>query len=90
MQHHGNAVLIGEIIEIERIIKALKTNVEKNGAEKTFFHRAEALINFLRLCSTIFGRREENSRDLISMILFRKTFRTILSTFTSIIQTLCD
>jgi hypothetical protein len=50
-----NAAMIGEIIEIERNLKALKLNVEKNGIEKTFFYRAEALLNFTRLCCTFFG-----------------------------------
>jgi len=41
-----NAATIGEMIEIERNLKALKLNVEKNGIEKTFFYRAETLLNF--------------------------------------------
>lgn len=48
--------MIGEIIEIERNLKALKLNIEKNGTEKTFFYRAEALLNFIRLCCTFHGR----------------------------------
>jgi hypothetical protein len=51
-----NAAIMGEIIEIERNLKALKLNVEKNGIEKTFFYRAEALLNFIRLCCTFFGK----------------------------------
>ena len=51
-----SAAINGEIVEIERHLKALKCNVEKHRAEKTFFHRAEALVNFLRLCSPIFGK----------------------------------
>lgn len=51
-----SAAINGEIIEIERNLKALKSNIEKHGAEKTFFHRAEALLHFLRLCCTISGK----------------------------------
>ena len=67
MQHHieyGStlqAAISGEIIEIERNLKALKSNVEKTGAEKTFFHRSEALINFVRLCCTISGKSPPRS-----------------------------
>jgi len=32
-----NAATIGEMIEIERNLKALKLNVEKNGIEKNIF-----------------------------------------------------
>lgn len=52
-----NAAINREIIEIERNLKALKLNVEKNGNEKTFFYRAESLLNFIRLCCTIYGNR---------------------------------
>ncbi len=52
-----NAAIIGEIIEIERNLKALKLNVEKTGIEKTFFYRAEALLYFIRLCCTFFGKK---------------------------------
>ena len=48
---------MGEIIEIERNLKALKLNIEKNGNEKTYFYRAEALVNFIRLCCMIFGNK---------------------------------
>jgi hypothetical protein len=48
---------MGEIIEIERNLKALKLNIEKNGNEKTYFYRAEALLNFIRLCCMIFGNK---------------------------------
>jgi hypothetical protein len=51
-----DAATIGEIIEIERNLKALKLNIEKGGVEKTFFFRGEALLNFIRLCSTLFGK----------------------------------
>ncbi len=53
-----NGAIIGEIIEIERNLKALKLNVEKNGIKKTFFYRAEALLNFIRLCCTFFGKKK--------------------------------
>ncbi len=49
--------IMGEIIEIERNLKALKLNIEKNGNEKTYFYRAEALLNFIRLCCMIFGNK---------------------------------
>ncbi|CAF0733352.1 unnamed protein product [Rotaria sordida] len=57
-----NAAMIGEIIEIERNLKALKLNVEKNGIKKTFFYRAEALLNFIRLCCTFFENPLEKCR----------------------------
>ena len=52
-----DAAIMGEIIEIERNLKALKLNIEKDGIEKTFFFRAEALLNFIRLCCTFFGKQ---------------------------------
>ncbi|CAF3411176.1 unnamed protein product [Rotaria sp. Silwood1] len=57
-----HAATIGEIIEIERNLKALKLNVEKNGIKKTFFYRAEALLNFIRLCCTFFENPLEKCR----------------------------
>ncbi|CAF0962613.1 unnamed protein product [Adineta steineri] len=57
-----DAAMIGEVIEIERNLKALKLNIEKNGIEKTFFFRAEALLNFIRLCCTIFENPSEKYR----------------------------
>jgi hypothetical protein len=51
-----DAAMMGEIIEIERNLKALKLNIEKTGNEKTFFFRGEALLNFIRLCCTFFGK----------------------------------
>ncbi|CAF4701928.1 unnamed protein product [Rotaria sp. Silwood2] len=57
-----NAATIGEIVEIERNLKALKLNVEKNGINKTFFYRAEALLNFIRLCCTFFENPLEKYR----------------------------
>ena len=56
-----NAAIQGEIVEIERNLKALKLNLSKNGSEKAYFHRAEALVNFIRLCSTIFGTKLPSS-----------------------------
>ncbi len=55
-----NAAIMGEIIEIERNLKELKLNIEKTGNEKTYFYRAEALLNFIRLCCTIFGNIDFN------------------------------
>ncbi|UJR33242.1 hypothetical protein I4U23_020697 [Adineta vaga] len=49
-----DAAIMGEIMEIERNLKALKLNIEKKGIEKTFFFRAEALLNFIRLCCTFY------------------------------------
>ncbi|CAF3719532.1 unnamed protein product [Rotaria socialis] len=49
-----HAAICGEILEIERNLKALKLNVDKNGIKKTFFYRAEGLLNFIRLCCTFF------------------------------------
>lgn len=51
-----NAATLGEIIEIERILKALKLNIVKHGVETTFFFRAETLLNFIRLSCTFFGK----------------------------------
>jgi hypothetical protein len=51
------AVLLAELTEIERHLKALKMNGEKNGWTKTFVFRAEALINFIPLCRALFGSR---------------------------------
>lgn len=59
-----NAAIIGEIIEIERNLKALKLNLEKNGNEKTYFYRGEALLNFIRLCCTIFGNQILNHFEI--------------------------
>ena len=51
-----------EILEIERHLKALKSNVEKQGVEKTFVFRAEALLNFIRLCCTLVGRENPSEK----------------------------
>ena len=51
-----------EILEIERHLKALKTHVEKQGIEKTFVFRAEALVNFIRLCCTLVGRENASEK----------------------------
>jgi len=59
-----DAAMMGEIIEIERNLKALKLNVEKNGIETTFFFRGEALLNFIRLCCTFFGKIILITRDV--------------------------
>lgn len=59
----------GEIIEIERNLKALKQNVEKNGKEKTFFHRAESLIHFVRFCSISFSHFKEKHQRCLRHLL---------------------
>ena len=51
-----DAGTMGEIIEIERNLRALKLNVEKQQTKKAFFYRAEALLNFVRLCCTFVGK----------------------------------
>lgn len=74
-----SAAINGEIIEIERNLKALKSNVEKHGAEKTFFHRAEALLHFLRLCCTIFG---ENKKSFsFSFVISRNNLENLSTQF---------
>ncbi|CAF0730739.1 unnamed protein product [Adineta ricciae] len=57
-----DAALLGEIVEIERNLKALKCNVEKQGIAKTFFFRAEALVNLIRLCCTLHENPPEKFR----------------------------
>jgi hypothetical protein len=65
-----DAAMIAEITEVERNLKVLKSNVAKNGIEKTFFYRAEALLNFIRICCTFFGKYNRKKIYHLSKFLF--------------------
>ena len=87
-----DAALLGEIVEIERNLKALKCNVEKQGIAKTFYFRAEALVNFIRLCCTLHGKSISfiTRLNVAKYHLRRKSSRKISSTLTRAIQCLCE
>lgn len=84
------AATVAEITEIERNLKALKLNIEKNGLEKTFFFRAEALVHFIRLCCTFWGRSLRLRLVSFLFPLFRASVGEVSSTFTRSIQSLCQ
>ena len=84
------AATMAEITEIERNLKALKLNIEKNGLEKTFFFRAEALVHFIRLCCTFWGRSLRLRLVSFPSTLSRTSVGEIPSTLTPSIQSLCQ
>ena len=47
----------------------MKQNVEKNGKEKTFFHRAESLIHFVRFSSISFSHSKEKHQRCLRHLL---------------------
>lgn len=63
-----HAAFMAEITEIERNLKALKTNIDKTGNEKTFFFRAETLVNFIRISATLFGNPLDKYRSRLQAL----------------------